>query len=118
MTRSFVTVVIESEQARAAFLAWARQRLRSGEVLVQIRDLHGRRRAFRTVPRSPGAILVATEAPLLLQGGLTQSTTYYSVPTSELDAMEIHSEGGVETHWYDSSLRVACRALDAPRVPA
>lgn len=112
------TFVIEDERARQGFLAWAGRKLAPGLAIVQVKDVHGRRRAFRTVPASPRAQLVALETPLLLRGGLTQVTRYYCVPSEELDAHEVHYERDRETHRYDVRLQVSCRGAAPERVSA
>lgn len=118
MTPLRATFVIEDERARRGFLAWARRAIPAGRALVQVRDLQGRRRAFRTEPTAPGAELVGVEAPMLLRGGLTQVTRYYCVPDDDLRADEIHYDRLDETHRYDVELRVACRGRASARVSA
>ena len=103
------TLLITSDVGRVNLLARAERSLPAGDVIVQVKDLVGRRRAFRTVPKSPRAELIASEPALVLRGGLTSLVSYYRVPASELDAVEEHSENGVVTHTYDVKLRVACR---------
>lgn len=116
--RVTATLLVETEQGRVALLARAERSLRPGEVLVQTKDLVGRRRAFETRPASPHAELVATEPARVLRGGLTQLVSYWRVPADELDATERHFEDGAFSHAYDVELRVAAkpaaRALVAP----
>lgn len=103
------TLVIESEAGRLALLARAEKSLRAGEVLVQVKDLVGRRRSFETRPASPQAELVATEPARVLRGGLTQLVSYWRVPANQLDAVESHFEEGAFSHSYDVKLRVAAK---------
>lgn len=107
MTRT--TLLITNDRGRVNLLARAERSLPQGEVIVQVKDLVGQRRAFRTIPKSPRAELVAQEAPLILRGGLTSLVSYYRVPADELAATEEHYEGGELSHTYDVTLRVACR---------
>ncbi|HVM45341.1 MAG TPA: hypothetical protein VM582_05345 [Candidatus Thermoplasmatota archaeon] len=114
MTRA--TLLITNDKGRVNLLARAERSLPPGEVIVQVKDLVGRRRAFRTTPASPKAELVAQEAPLVLRGGLTSLVSYYRVPANELAASEEHYEDGVLSHTYQVQLRVACRGR-SQRVP-
>lgn len=107
MTRA--TLLITNDRGRVHLLARAERSLPQGEVIVQVKDLIGQRRAFRTVPTSPRAELVAQEAPLVLRGGLTSIVSYYRVPADELAGTEEHYEQGVLSHKYDVKLRIACR---------
>lgn len=107
MTRT--TLLICNDQGRVNLLARAERSLPDGEVIVQVKDLVGRHRAFRTTPTSPQAELVASEPPLLLRGGLTSLVSYYRVPGNELGAIEEHFEDGRLSHSYEIKLRVACR---------
>lgn len=101
-------LVVLNDRGRVGLLARAERSLPAGMVLVQVKDLVGRRRAFRLVPRSLRATPVATEPALVLRGGLTSLVSYYAVPEDELDADELHFEDGVQTHRYETRLRVAC----------
>lgn len=103
------TLVVCNDKGRVNLLARAEKHLPEGEVIVQVKDLVGRRRAFRTVPTSPRAELVAQEPPLLLRGGLTSLVSYYRVPADELGAVERHFESGEFSHEYNVKLRIACR---------
>ena len=114
MTRSTLlpeapTLLITNDKGRVHLLARAERSLPAGEVIVQVKDIVGRRRSFRTVPRSPRAHLVAFEPALVLRGGITSLVSYYRVPADELDAREEHAEDGKVTHAYEVELRVACR---------
>lgn len=113
-------LLVCSNVGRLHFLARASRSLPAGEVLVQVRDLVGRRRAMRTHPDSRGAVLVATEPPLILRGGLTALVSYYRVPMRELEATETHSEHGVETHRRHARLRIVsvARATGQPSAQA
>lgn len=106
MTRT--TLLITNDIGRANLLARAERSLPADEVIVQVKSLIGRRRSFRTIPKSARAELVAQEPALILRGGLTSLVSYYRVPADELDAVEEHAENGVPTHAYDVKLRVAC----------
>lgn len=108
-SRVSATLLIESEQGRVALLSRAEKTLASGEVLVQIKDLVGRRRAFETRPSHPKAELVAREPARILRGGLTQLVSYWRVPSDGLDAVESHFENGEFSHSYEVKLRVAAR---------
>lgn len=110
------TLLITNDKGRVHLLARAEKNLPTGEVVVQVKDLVGRRRSFRTVPASPRAELVATEPPLVLRGGLTSLVSYYRVPADELAGIEEHFEDGVFSHRYEVQLRVACRGR-SQRVP-
>ena len=110
------TLLIVSDKGRAHLLARAERCLPAGDVVVQVKDLVGRRRAFRTTPTSTRAELVASEPPLLLRGGLTSLVSYYRVPANELGAIERHYENDALSHSYDITLRVCCRGT-ARRVP-
>jgi hypothetical protein len=113
------TIVIENERARLGFYSMAERALPAGRVVVQVKGLHGRRRAFTTIPLAADAELVAIEAPLVMRGGLTQVVAYYSVLERDLDATEVHAEDGEETHRYAVKLRVACRrGAPVPQVSA
>lgn len=103
------TLLIVNDKGRVNLLARAERSLPAGDVIVQVKDLVGRRRAFRTRPVSPRAELVASEPPLLLRGGLTSLVSYYRVPADELDAIEDHFENDDLSHSYSIKLRVACR---------
>lgn len=116
MTRT--TLLITNDTGRVNLLARAERCLPAGEVIVQVKDLIGRRRSFRTLPKSPRAELVAQEPALVLRGGLTSLVSYYRVPADELDAVEEHSEDGVRTHSYDIKLRIACRGSKKAAIPA
>lgn len=107
------TLLITSDKGRVNLLARAEHALPEGWALVQVKDLVGRRRAFRTTPTSPLAELVAREPPLVLRGGLTSLVSYYRVPEGELGAVEDHFENDVLSHSYQVTLRVACRARRA-----
>lgn len=109
------TLLICSDQGRANLLARAERSLPVGEVIVQVKDLIGRRRAFRTLPVSPRAELVASEPALVLRGGLTLLISYYRVPADELAAVESHAECDVHTHDYQVQLRVACHGQAVKR---
>jgi len=111
------TLLITNDRGRVNLLARAERCLPKGEVIVQVKDLVGRRRSFRTTPTSPQAELVAQEPPLVLRGGLTSLVSYYRVPADELTATEEHYENGVLSHTYTVTLRVACRG-DRVRLPA
>ena len=108
------TLLITNDRGRVALLARAERSLPKGDVIVQVKDLVGQRRAFRTVPASPLAELVAQEPPLVLRGGLTSIVSYYRVPADELAATEEHYERGVLSHKYEIKLRVACRGERVP----
>lgn len=113
------TLLICGDQARANLLARAEKSLSAGEVIVQVKDLVGRRRACRTTPTSSKAELVATEPALVLRGGLTVLMSYYRVPADELGAREEHYESERLSHAYDVKLRIACRGRATPAaVPA
>lgn len=112
------SLVVMNDQGRVSLLARAEKSLPAGMVLVQVKDLVGRRRSFRTTPRSPRAQLVATEPALVLRGGLTSLVSYYAVPEDELQAEERHFENGVQTHAYDVTLRVACHGRARVAMPA
>lgn len=112
--RLSATLLIESEEGRLALLTRAEKSLRPGEVLVQVKDLVGRRRAFETRPSHPQAELVAREPARILRGGLTQLVSYWRVPEDGLDAVESHFENGEFSHSYDVKLRVAARAARSP----
>ena len=112
MTRT--TLLITNDRGRVHLLARAERSLPAGEVIVQVKDLVGRRRAFRTIPTSKDAELVAQEPPLVLRGGLTSLVSYYRVPANELTATEEHYENGVLSHTYHIELRVACRGERLP----
>lgn len=105
------TILICNDKGRVGLLARAQASLPYGWALAQVRDLVGRRRSFRTVPRSPRAELVAREAPAVLRGGLTALVSYYRVPADELDAIEEHYEEDLWTHTYEVKLRIACRGM-------
>ena len=107
------TLVVENDRGRVALFARAERSLPPGEVLVQVKDLGGERRAFRTVPLDPRARLVAEEPALVLRGGLTSLVRYYRVPSDGLAAREEHYEHGALSHSYDVTLRVVGRG----RVP-
>ena len=107
MTRT--TLLITNDRGRVHLLARAERSLPQGDVIVQVKDLVGLRRAFRTIPKSPLAELVATEPPLVLRGGLTSLVSYYRVPADDLAATEEHYENGQLSHTYDVTMRVACR---------
>lgn len=109
------TLVICSDKGRVNLFARAQRCLSADEVVVQVKDLVGQRRAFRTTPRSERAELIATEPPIVLRGGLTSLISYYRVPAGELDGIEEHFAGGAWSHSYDVKLRVACRGSAAPR---
>ncbi|HUR68221.1 MAG TPA: hypothetical protein VM370_03175 [Candidatus Thermoplasmatota archaeon] len=113
MTRA--TLLITNDQGRANLLARAERSLPAGEVIVQVKDLVGRRRACRTTPSSPRAELVANEPALVLRGGLTVLVSYYRVPADELGAVETHHEEGRLSHTYDVTLRIACRGNAAAK---
>lgn len=115
MTRT--TLLITNDRGRVNLLARAERSLPKGDVIVQVKDLVGLRRAFRTTPTSPMAELVAQEPPLVLRGGLTSLVSYYRVPADELTAIEEHFENGALSHSYDVTLRVACRG-ERVRLPA
>lgn len=103
------TLLITNDKGRVNLLARAERSLPAGWVLVQVKDLVGRRRAFRTSPTSEQAELVASEPPFVLRGGLTSLVSYYRVPADELGAIEEHFEDGALSHSYEITLRVACR---------
>lgn len=107
MTRA--TLLITNDRGRVNLLARAERSLPKGDVIVQVKDLVGLRRSFRTTPRSPHAELVAQEPALVLRGGLTSLVSYYRVPADDLAATEEHFENGVLSHTYEVKLRVACR---------
>lgn len=109
-----VTLVVENDRGRVGLLAWAERALPPGKVLVQVKDLVGERRSFRTLPASKAAELVASERPVILRGGLTSLVSYYVVPSDDLDAREEHFQGAEMTHHYDVKLRVVSRG----RAPA
>lgn len=116
-----VTLLIETPEGREALLARAADALPAGEVLVQVKDLVGERRSFRTVPDSERAVLVAREAPVILRGGLTSLVSYYRVPADDARAREEHFENGEFSHAYDVDLSVVSRgrASATPRsIPA
>lgn len=100
-------LILETDKGRDALLAWAEKNLPQGEALVECRGLVGRRRAFRTLPSSPRAELVARHLPTVLRGGLTSLVSYYRVPASELDGEERHYQDGEHSHTYDVVLKVA-----------
>lgn len=112
------TLLITNDKGRVNLLARAERSLPADEVIVQVKDVVGRRRSFRTVPKSSRAQLVATEPALVLRGGLTTLVSYYRVPAGELDAVEEHAEEGVVTHTYDVKLRIACRGSREQRALA
>ena len=112
------TLLVCNDVGRANLLARAERSLPDGEVIVQVKDLVGRRRAFRTLPTSSRARLVATEPPLVLRGGLTALVSYYRVPADELGATETHYESGKVSHAYPILLRVACRGASRVALPA
>lgn len=109
------TLLITNDKGRVNLLARAERSLPAGWVLVQVKDLVGRRRAFRTLPASPRAELVASEPPLVLRGGLTSLVSYYRVPEDELGATEEHYEADALSHTYTITLRIACRGQARPR---
>lgn len=111
------TLVVCTNVGRLHFLARAARSLPEGEVIVQVKDLVGRRRAYRTRPLSPNARLVATEPPLVLRGGLTSLISYYQVPANELEATETHYDHDEVCSTYQVRLRVACRSQPADRAP-
>lgn len=113
-TTSETTLLVCSDKGRVGLLARAEKCLPADEVIVQVKDLVGRRRAFRTRLTSPRAKLVATEPALVMRGGLTALVSYYRVPATELDAVESHYENGNLTHSYEIKLRVACRGSAKP----
>lgn len=108
------TVLVCNNAGRLHFLARASRSLPAGEVLVQIRDLVGHKRTFRTRPLSTRAVLVASEAPLVLRGSLTALISYYRVPAAELGAVEIHTERGRPARSESARLRVVCRGRAEP----
>lgn len=108
------TLLITNDKGRVNLLARAERSLPADEVIVQVKDVVGRRRAFRTALASPRAQLVAREPALVMRGGLTTLVSYYRVPAAELDAVEEHTEDGVVTHTYEVKLRVACRGSREP----
>lgn len=114
------TLLITNDRGRAHLLARAERSLPPDEVIVQVKDIVGRRRSFRTLPSSPRAQLVASEPALVLRGGITALVSYYRVPADELDGIEEHGENGKVTHTYPIRLRIACRgAREArPQLPA
>lgn len=112
------TLLITNDKGRVNLLARAERSLPADEVIVQVKDVVGRRRAFRTIPKSPRAQLVASEPALVLRGGLTTLVSYYRVPAAELDATEEHAEDGAVTHTYDVKLRIACRGSREQRALA
>lgn len=111
------TLLITNDKGRVNLLARAERFLPAGEVIVQVKDIVGRRRSFRTVPKSARAQLVASEPALVLRGGLTSLVSYYRVPADELEAVEEHAENGTVTHTYDVKLRVACRGSRPAQQP-
>lgn len=113
---TLATLIVCNDQGRVNLLARAERTLPAGEVIVQVKDLVGRRRSFRTTPTSPRAELIATEPPLVLRGGLTSLVSYYRVPANELGAIERHYEEGAFSHSYDVKLRVACQGRAQRRV--
>lgn len=112
------TLLVCNDQGRANLLARAERSLPAGDVIVQVKDLVGRRRSCTTTPSSSRAELVAREMPLVLRGGLTVLVSYYRVPAGELGAVEAHQEGGQPSHEYQVKLRVACRGRSPQRVLA
>lgn len=113
-----LTLLIESDAGRVGLFARAEKCLPDGEVLVQVRDLVGERRSFRTVPLHADARLVAREPPVVLRGGLTSLVSYYRVPLERLQAREEHFEGGRFSHAYDVTLRIVGRGGVQAALPA
>lgn len=109
-------LIVCSDLGRVNMLVRAERSLPADEVIVQVKDLVGRRRSFLTTPGSARAMLIATEPPLVLRAGLTALVSYYRVPADELDAAENHFENGVFSHEYAVKLRVACRGSALRRV--
>lgn len=112
-----VTLVLENERGRVGLFAQAERALGENEVLVQVKDLLGTRRSFRTVPLDPRARLVARELPVVLRGGLTAVASYYRVPADGLAAREEHYEGGEFSHAYDVTLRIVSRGRATEKTP-
>jgi hypothetical protein len=113
-------LVIENEKGRQALLDRAEAGLSSEECLVRVVDVIGLRRAVRTTPTHPNAVLVARELPLIVRGGLTSLVSYYRVPVEGLDAREEHTVNGEHSHTYDVILHVARlgKKETVPPVPA
>lgn len=100
-------LIIESDAGRSSFLDRIAAELGEDMCLVRIADVIGMRREMKTTPKDSAAILVAKETPLILRGGLTSLVFYYVIPRDSLEAVEVHSVGGQQTHQYPVVLHIA-----------
>lgn len=109
-----LVLLLEHDEARTAFLDFVRHQLPEGECLVEVKDLHARRRFFTTRPSAKGAKLVARCIPRLLRGSLLSVVSYYRMPAGYLDAVETHHENGRFTHSYEVRLNPVVRGRAKP----
>lgn len=110
-------LLIEDERGRDALLRRAKRELVEGECLVEVKDLHARRRYFTTRPRDPDARLVARAPPRLLRGSLLSVVSWYVVRLDRLDGVETHHEKGRFSHAYEVRLSPLIRGRGSRGAP-